>query len=329
MPTPSFFPSNLQWIGAKKETVYGTPQAAPDFWIPVDPGSASWKPDMNTFTDNALRGLMGEEFQQVAGMRSDTLSYKTYPYMDSAYQHFLALWGKPDTVSGAADPWTHKTSLLNASPGQPMSFTLFYIDAAGKCWQIPGSVLESLKTTVKVDELVTLEPSWRGLPAVAITPPANTPSTSKPMPAWNSVISLGGSASSAYSEISLEYKRNTKPLPTINASQSPLAIYGGGVSVAGDITAVYQGSADANLVDFLTNVQPSLSVKVAPAGDAVHSLTAQHSVIAFGNGVQPKGSGDWMEISGPFKALMNATDALDTLQSPGQAIFLTPTSTTF
>ena len=331
MPTANFYPSNLQWVGAAKETTYGTPIATPTFWIPVDQSSIKWKPDQATLPDMALRGLMGMEYQQVAGMRTDTLAYKTFPYMDSLYQQFIALFGTTDAVTGAGDPWTHKTSLYNGSgsdSAQPKSYTLFWADAAGKVWQTPGAVVDSLKITVKVDELIAIEPVWRGMPSTAITPPSNTPSTNKPFPSWNGVISLAGSPVGDTSEIALEYKRTADPIKTINNSHSPLAVGAFGLQVAGTGTFVYQGSTDLRLVDFLANTQPALSVKIAPAGDAVHSLTLQHSVIAF-DSVDPQSSQKWMEIVAAWKCLMNATDALDTKQSPGQAIFLNAAAAPF
>lgn len=328
--TTSFYPSNLQWVGAAKESVYGTPIAGPTFWIPVD-NSVKYKPDMAVLPDTAFRGLMGGEFQQVQGMRTDTLTYKTYPYMDSIYQHFLAVLGNPDTVTGSADPYTHKTALYNGSGSnnaQPPSYTLFWTDSAGKTWQIPGCVIEDLKIDVKVDGLVTVDAQWRGLPAAAIAPVTDTPSTSKPWPAWNAQVSIGGSAVSQYSELSLDYKRDVAAVNTINNSQSPLAVGAFTMTVAGTMTAVYQGSTDVNLVDFLANTQPVLSVKMAPSGDATHSLTLQHSVTAF-DAVDPQASGKWTEIQATIKALSNPTDALDSKQSPAQVIFLTPTSTAY
>src|SRR5690348_370003 len=130
-------PSNLQWVGLAKETTYGTPVAAPTIWVPVDGSSVKYKPNLNTLVDQGLRGLMGTDFQQVPGMRYDTLAYKAYLYMDSVYQHFLSILGLPDTISGASDPYTHKTALLNAAgsnEAQPISFTAFYIDG-DSCWQ--------------------------------------------------------------------------------------------------------------------------------------------------------------------------------------------------
>lgn len=325
-------PMNLQWVGAAKETTYGTPVAAPTFWIPVDGSSLKYVPGQNVLTDQALRGSMSQDFQQVAGMRNDTLDYKSYLYTDSVFQHFLALLGRPDAVTGSSDPWTHKTSLENGvdnAGAQPPSYTLFYFDGV-KCLQIPGCVLGELKTSVKVDELTTIEASWIGLPAIVLSSaPTNTPSTVKPIPAWSSVISLGGSALSIYSDVELDYKRDAAAVPTMNNSQSPLSIFSGTFSVSGTLTAVYQGAAaDVNFTDFLANTQPALTVKLSPPGDAIHFLLLQHSVVAF-DAAPPAGSNKWMEIQATIKALANATDALDARVSPMQVQYLTAVSAAF
>lgn len=328
--TTTFYPANLQWVGAAKEITYGTPVAAPTFWIPVD-NSVKFKQNKPPLVDSAFRGLMGVEYQQLQGVQHETLSYKTYLYMDSIYQHLMAILGNPDTITGSADPYTHKTALYNGSgsnSAQPPSYTLFWFDAAGKCWQIPGCVLGDLKITVKTGALVDVEAQWTGLPSVAIASPGDTPSTSKPFPSWNGAVTIGGTPDARHSEVTFDYKREVEAIETINNSQSPLAIGSFALSVSATLMAIYEGSTDQILTSFQSNAQPPISVKLAPAGDAVHSLTLQHSVCAF-DAVDEQGSNKYMEIQSTIKALMNATDALDTKQSPAQAIFLTPASTAF
>lgn len=331
MVAPLVIPSNLQWVGMAKETTYGTPVAAPTVWVPVDGSSVKYKPNLNKLTDQALRGLMSADYQEVAGMRYDTLAYKAYLYLDSVYQHFLSILGKADTVSGTVDPYLHKTSLYNGSgadQAQPISFTMFWIDGLN-AWQIPGCQLSDLKLTVKVDELATIEATWMGLAATKLgAVPTNTPTTLKPIPSWNSTISLGGSPLSDFSSIDLTYKRDAAHVPTINASQSPLEIFSGAFSVAGNLTAVYQGGSDVRLTDFEANTQAPLVVKCSPAGDATHYLQATSSLITF-DGVDPAGSNKWMEIQASFKALANATDALDSKQSPCQVVLANSSVTAF
>jgi hypothetical protein len=332
MANPLVVPANLQWIGAAKETTYGTPVATPGFFIPVDGSSIKFKPNINPLVDSAYRGLMSADFQQVQGMRHDTLAYKSYIYLDSCYQHYLALLGRPDAISGTTAPYTHKTSVENGidnPAAQPPSFTLFWFDGV-TAWQTPGCVLATLKTTVKVDDLVTLEASWIGLPSIKLgSPPVNTPSTSLPIPSWNSVVSIGGSAVSDRSEIALEYKRDAAEVPTINASQSPIEIFAGGVSVAVTATAIYPGgAASLDVTDFLANTQPAVTVKLSPVGDAVHNLTLQHSVTTY-DSIDPQSGSKWMEVQMQGKALANATDALDAKESNTQVILVSTQSTAF
>jgi hypothetical protein len=274
---------------------------------------------------------MAVEYEQLQGQGHDTLTYKTYLYLDTVYQHLLAVLGNPDTLTGASDPYTHKTALYNGSGGdaaQPKSYTLFYNDAAGSVKQIPGAIPSSVKITVKPDGLAELNVTWVGLPSTAITPPTNTPTTAKPMPGWNSVITVGGTALSSYSEVSLEYKRATEIIPSITGTQTPFAVFGGPVSATGSLTAVYQAAADVNMTDFLNNTQPVLLVKVSPAGDATHSITFQHSKVAY-DASAPSGSNKWMEVKATIKALANTTDAIGGGYSPAQVILTSPVSTAY
>jgi len=330
MTAVTFHPGNLQWVGLAPESTCGTAIDTPTMWIPVT--STQWTPNITTLKDQALRGSMAATFGQQQGQRYDTLTYKTYLYMDSAFTHFVAVLGKTDTVTGTAAPYTHKTCLYNGSgsdAAQPPSYTLFYIDGAGKCWQIPGCVAADLKIDVKTGELPTLDMSWTGLAATAISPPDNTPTTDAPIPAWRAQISVAGTAISKYSEVSIEYKRATEVIPTLNNSQTPLAIYGGELTVTGDLTSVYQGSTDVDLADFLANTQPSLSVELNPVGDDTHGLTLQHTTVAF-DSAAPDGTNKWMEIKSKIEALANSTDVVGEGAglSPALATLVNTSSTT-
>lgn len=322
--TSNVYAGNLQWLGAAKETTYGTPAAAPTFWMPVT--SPKWTPHVTTLPDDALRGSMAKTFGMQQGLQYAEVTYTTYGYMDSIYQHFLAALGTADAVSGSADPYTHKTSLLNT--GQPPSFTIWYFDAAGKCRQIPGCVSSNLAIDAKADALVTVDAGWMGLQGTWVTPPTNTPTTNPPMPSWNSTITVGGSALTKYSDVKLTIKRATEVVPTLTGTQSPFAIFCGELEVTGDLTAVYQGSTDNDLADFLANTQPALLLKVAPGGDSTHSLTVQCSKVAYTD-ASISGTNKWMEVASKLEAIANATDALDSVLSPCQAVFATPTSTAY
>lgn len=327
--TNTVYPSTEQWLGIAKETVPGVAMTAPTLWVPVD--SPTYHLVTKPLVDQALRGTMAVDFQQQQGSSHSEVKYKTYLYLDSGYPHFLAILGNPDTLSGASDPYTHKTALYNGSgtnAAQPASYTIFISDAAGKVQQVPGCIPSDVKLTVGADALISLDVMWVGMPGTQITPPVNTPSTVKPTPAWNAVVSIGGAATTRFTTVEIDIKRATEAVVTLTGSQAPYTIFGGPVSVAGSLNAIYQGSTDTDWVNYLTNVQPALTVKCAPPGDATHYLLVQLSQVAYDDATY-SGTNKYQEIKSTIKGLANSTDALSGAFSPVQVQLLTPVSTAY
>lgn len=323
MAVPTFGAGYTQWVGQAPESVYGTAQSVPTYWTPAD--SPKFTPGLKMLVDGALRGSQAMEFQQVAGMRVDQLTYKTYFYLDSVFLFMRQLLGGTDVPTGSG-PYLHSTALQNTgNNGQPTGTTLFF-NAMDKTWQMAGSILQEAKITLKSEELATIELTYIGLPAVAITAPTNTPTTAVPMPSWNTTITVAGSATNRYSEIDLDYKRETKPIDVINGTQAPGAIFAGPVSVSGNLTAVYAGSTDQDLVDYLTNVQPIILVKTAPVGDAVNYIQFAMSKVGFDNASFEAGV-DYYEIKSSIRGLANSTDAIGGGLSPSKVTLTSSVST--
>lgn len=329
--TTTFYPGTLQWVGLAKETVSGTPVAAPALWIPVDP-SLKHSTKITELSDDSLRGTMAKQHQNIAAGRYEEVTYKTYLYPDSMYAHLIAMMGRADAVSGTVDPWTHKTSLTNGTGtdnAQPPTYTIFVYEMNGKVSQIAGATLLDLKFEYKANDWCTIDLSWNGMPAVALTAPVNTPSALPPEPSSGVSIMLGGVAMSAASDLTVDIKRESKPIWVLNATNAPLAIYAGPMTVSGTINAIFQGLSDVNYTNYLNNVQPSLTVSSLAAGDATHPFTLQMSKVAY-QSADPQGSAtDWMTIQSAFNAMGNATDALDGKESPLQAILLNTSVTPF
>jgi hypothetical protein len=305
MVNPTVGAANLQWVGVALEAVYGTAQATPTLFIPCD--TPVWHPVFAELSDGALRGSMATEYQSINGLRYDTVTFKTMMYLDSVFFLLRSALGLPDVLTGASDPYTHKTSLQSGNNGQPAGTTVFFYDAQGKSWQMPGAQIQTLKITGDISGLVSVDITYAGLPAVPITPPSNTPTVAKPMPSWNSTISIAGVANTAFSAFDITITRASEMIPTITGTQSPFAIFGGPVTVAAGYTAVYQGSTDVGLVNYLTNVQPAIVITVSPQGDAVHNIKFQMTAVTWTDAA-PAGTNKWMEIKGTLKALANPTD---------------------
>lgn len=316
MPALTLVAGNLQWLGIAKETTPGTAMAAPTLFIPID--SPKWGAKIKQLADTALRGFMGSDFQRQMGSRDDEVSYKTYLYPTAMFTHLRAILGGTDNVTGAADPWTHKVSLLNtvALP----TYTLFLAMGDGNTMQVPGCVPADVKITIKANELPTLDVAWTGLPAAIIASPTNTPTTEAPMPPYSASITVAGANLGKYSDISLDFKRNVQPVLTLNGTQNPSSIYGGELTVTGTMTAVFSGTADSDLTNYLTNAQPALVLTINPQGDAVHTVSVQLSKIAYDSSDPQPSMNGIMTIANAFTALLNTTDATDGKQSQAQAI---------
>lgn len=330
MANPLIGPENLQWLGMGRETTqFGTPAAAPTVWIPLI--GPKWAPHQVPLKDQGLRGTMGATSGQVAGPRYDSIDYQTYGFIDSIMQHMMNILGGPDAVTGASDPWTHTSSLLNnANQGQPSSWTLWLANDK-ECWRMTGCQLSELDVEVKAaDSLSMVTASWMGLPATIVTAPTNTPDTTKPMPAWNSVLTIGGVATSQYSSIKISMKRDNEAVFAAAGSQSPYVIFVGELTVNGDLTAVYQGYAGtvSDLSNYLLNSQPSLVLQVNPAGDAVHFAKWQHSVVAYDVSTISS-NGKYLEVVSTIEALNNATDATNGVTGPQKFILTSPVSTAY
>jgi hypothetical protein len=123
-------------------------------------------------------------------------------------------------------------------------------------------------------------------------------------------------------------KRAVEPIFTLTGAKAPLTIFSGELEVTGDLTGVYQGSADNDWTAYLATTQPAVVLKTAPAGDATHGLTLQMSKVVYTD-ASFSGTNKWMEIQSKLTAVGNATDALDGNFSPIQAQFTTSVSTAY
>lgn len=328
MAGPTIWPANLQWLGMGKETTYGTAAAVPTVWIPLV--GPKWTPNQTMLKNEAFYGDMAAVHGQVAGTRYDTIEYSSYVFIDCLMQHMMNILGGPDAVTGSSDPWTHKTSLLNTGNGQPTSWTLWLSNGA-ECWQMTGCQLGSLDVETKVaDSLATIAAMWMGLPATKVTAPSNTPSTKPPQPSWNTVITIGGVATTNYSDMKLSIKRDVSAVFGSAGIQAPYVIFVGECNVTGEMNAVYLGytGSPSDMANYLTNVQPVLLLKINPAGDATHSSTWQHSVVAY-DSVTVQDNGKYMEVDAKFEAIANATDATNGGSCPELFTLLTAVSAAY
>lgn len=232
--------------------------------------------------------------------------------------------GAPPTTAA----YVHQTSLLNSGSGQPQGWT-GWLNEGDKCERVPGMVMVDLKFTFAANANSTMDVQWAGMPSTAVTSPTNTPSTVPPMPPYMTNILVGSSPVGNRTGCTIDIKRSTVPIPVLNGTQSPLAIFAGPVDVTGTLDAVFQGTVDNDLVNLLTNAQPALTVLAAPQNDSAHSLSLHCNQIYYLTAPPAGSNTSWMTISSTWGSVNNYVDALDGRTSPIRASLSTTTATPF
>jgi hypothetical protein len=152
----------------------------------------------------------------------------------------LGLLGGPDTVTGTVAPYLHSIPLLNSVNigSQPPSYSLLDYDLIQ---QGPADAAKLVNTalidTISLDFAATGALSYSlkyiGAPFVETGPPVGYSISSEVLvPAYNGVITIGGSAPKTVISGSLAMKRNTDPIFTIGA-QGPNRIWSGPITITG------------------------------------------------------------------------------------------------
>lgn len=319
-------------------TTGGTLPAGNTYWVVTPTATGGEGPASNEIT--AL--LTGSTSTQVLSWTAVTgaTGYNIYRGTTAGAENVLVAsvgavltYTDTGTSVGADTPpagatYLHQTSLLNAGNGQPVSWTgwLFMGD---KCEQVPGMVITDLKFTFVVNQNSTIDASWVGMPSTAVTAPANTPSTLPPFPPYTANIMVGSVPIGNRTGCTIDLKRASVPIPVLNGTQNPLAMFAGPLDVSGTIDAVFQQSTDNDLVNLLTNAQPSLTVAASPQNDSGHGLTLHCNQIYYTTSTPAGSNTSWMTISSAFGSVMNTVDALDGKMSPVKAILSTTSATPF
>lgn len=235
------------------------------------------------------------------------------------------------TVTNTAQPYTQSEAILNGlgTTAQPPSYTGWLYLEGGQCVRVPGMMLSDLKLTMKPNEKPTIDASWQGLPGTFVSAPTYTPTALKPFNTNNLTISVGGVATTAASDIEIDFKRDTKMALGFTGTQSPVSIFMGSLTVTGTVQAIYQGVTDQFLTDLLANTQPSISASIYADGDSTHPFTVQLSKVALNSATVTGSMTSYVTINAPFNALANTTDAIDGALSPAQVKLASAASTVY
>jgi hypothetical protein len=238
-------------------------------------------------------------------------------YVDTIEHLLVNILGDRATT-GAADPYTHATALLNSGQGQPKTHTLTHatgIPAGTGARVYASSALSELTIKYNAEsELCTYEAkgtSWGS--AIASVAPTAAPSAVPPMASWRGLLGLAGPAGGgtlvptmAESEVTL--KRKLDALYTVSGSQQPYIIQRGELEFSGKITFI--AADETPLTKMLASTQEQLQILLGNGvtGAGQRSLTIDCAQGAYSSAKIDQGkTASMYEVE--FDGIANSTNA--------------------
>ena len=307
------------YLGFVAEVTRGTtPGSGTVFWVPVSAPQVT--PNQMFLRDEAFRGSPAKLYNEVAGVRHDEYSLKTYLYADTFPVFVKGALGGTDTVTTTTASYSHSIPLLNsASTGsQPLSYSVCDFDGAN-WFTMPGGQLDEMTLTFGAEVAGEVEVKYVTNPYVSATA-APAPFTSlsytaeQMIPAWNTAVTIASSPLTYISSGELKIARGTKPIFT-GGSQTALSNFAGPIEVTGKLTGVVYSNADPFTTGTgyaLGTSAQSLNISLTDPADihtAIHdSIAFQMTNVQFQMSKRTRGK-EYTEFEVEFHAESNTTDA--------------------
>lgn len=222
------------------------------------------------------------------------------------------------TVNTVTGPYTHRFAILqqgswNGTGQPPVHAATDYtgLTAVTGARTYPYLCISQLDLTGNTEQLFQAKVtgnSWLSVPASGSSVPLNNPSAVVPVPAWQSTISVGGTAMTQAGEWAFSIKRELQVYWTAQGTQSPFVIGRG--SLDATLSLHYTVSTDETaLLNMLNNTQPSVTVTVnnGLAGTANIQCIMTSSVAAFTK-AKPNRSAVLFGYEDELQCVANATD---------------------
>lgn len=285
------------FIGAAKETTYGTPVAASTFIPATDIASEDVK---NYVGDTAYRGSAVENYAMYTTQGWGTFSYGGPVYMDTIGLPLKALLGAED-LSGSG-PYVHKFGVNNATTLQPPSYTLVDYNAY-EARSFPGAVASQVEFTLAANALLTMSSTWQSLASSMVSKPSQSFTTKTATAGYKGVMTVGGTATTLIESGTVTLARTVNPIIAINASASPTQIWAAAVNVTGSLTIIF--TDDTFLTPMLNGTQTAVDISYTNGADIleIHSTDALFTAAPI-----TRNSSGYMEITVAFTSVANTTD---------------------
>jgi len=307
------------YLGMVIETTEGTlPTTGTSYWLPVTTPQIT--PNQMFLRDEALRGSPTTVYDQVQGVRHDEFEFKTYLFADTFPVLLRSILGGTDTKTGAG-PYSHTIKVLNnsATGSQPPTYSILDFDGANY-FTVTGAQADTLGITFGADAAAEATVKYLGNPYTSYTSAPTVFATQSLsaehlIPAWNTVVSIGGTTYTNVSTGEISISRKTQPIFTLG-TQAPYNLFAGPIEVTGKFTFVINSTADVFSTGSgaygLTRSPEAIVVTLTDPNDQTsstnHSVALTMSAAQIHSIKRTRGK-EYTELEVEFTANANATDA--------------------
>ena len=296
------------YVGIAKETTKGT-AVTPTNFIPVAAGSLKPINIIDPLYDEGLRGSAVKSYNYIPGRTRSTFDFGGAVFADTIGYPLAGILGSVATT-GASAPYTHAITLLNSTTTgtdiQPISYTLTDFSAVD-VRAYPGIQFHDLSLKFNADGMLEYDAKSTGWLSQTASQPTPSFSTVLPQPVWTGTVSIGGTSISTAMTGNIDMKRPVTPIYGISNTQNPYQVFVGALETTGKITFAMDNTAQ--LVNYLTNVQPALTFTWASgAGASAVQIACTLTKGAYIAAAIDR-SKDFVDITVDINAQGNTTDA--------------------
>ena len=300
--------THRSYLGIAKEATKGTAVTPTDF-IPVTASSLKPADIYQPLFDEGLRGSLVKNYAYIAGRGYSTFDFGGPVFPDTIGYSIAGLLGDV-TTTGSSAPYTHTIALKNASTtaadAQPTAFTLtdFY---AANVRAYAGQQISDFSLKFTAEGLLDYSAKATGWLSATASTPTPSFSTVLPIPTWEAVVTIGGTAVANAVDGNIDMKRPVTPIFGIAGTQNPYQVFLGALEVTGKISFIME--ADTQLTNFLTNTQPTININWSyGSGTTAVQLMANITKGAYTAAVVDR-SKDFVQVMIDLNGIGNTTDA--------------------
>ena len=290
------------FVGIGKETTKGTLVVPADF-IPVK--SMQLTDTQNYYEDNGIRGSQVDSYGQILGTSFATYDMAGDVLADTIGYPLAGILGDV-VVAGSVAPFTHTVAVKNSGDGQPVSYSITDFDGV-QARAVAASQFSDLSFLFNSEGLFGFTAKATGFISAPVATPTRSYTAVTPIANWQAIATVGGTVSPILLDGTCDIKRAVTPTHTLNATSNPYRVWAGKVMVSGKLSFITE-TGEAQLVNYLTNAQPSLDLNSSQGtGAALTQVKLHLTKCAYTMGLQTRGK-DWVQTDITYKAVANTTD---------------------